>query len=212
MVRRTMTDLALLSLAEARMHRDEGRGNAGLAALLGWIEGYLMAAHAELGRSGAVCPFTRRAAQLDTVRLAISPAGPDDEPAAFASVRRGFAALDAIPCKAGMEQFRTVVIGFPNCGEAEGVAMLRRIQDGHRFYSLRRGRMIGLMHAGSEAPGLWNPAFRPLRAPLPVLAIRHMVAHDAPFAARHPLLLLPYLARFPISGTRRLLAHLRAET
>jgi hypothetical protein len=87
--------------------------------------------------------------------------------------------------------------------------MLQRVQVRHKFYSLRRNRMIGLMHAGSEARGLWNAAFRPLRAPMPVLAIRHMVEHDAPFALRHPLLLLPYLARFRLAGLKRLYALLR---
>jgi hypothetical protein len=89
--------------------------------------------------------------------------------------------------------------------------MLKRLQDRHKFYSLARNRMIGLMYPGSDAPGLWNRDFRPLRAPLPVLAIRHMVEHDAPFAARHPLLLVPYLARFPLAGAKRLFAHVRAR-
>ena len=71
--------------------------------------------------------------------------------------------------------------------------------------------MIGFMHAGNEAPGLWNPAFRPLRAPLPVLAIRHLVEQDAPFAARHPLLLAPFLIKFRFDGAKRILAYWRAQ-
>jgi hypothetical protein len=46
---------------------------------------------------------------------------------------------------------------------------------------------------------------------LPVLAIRHLVEHDAPFAVRHPLLLLPYLAHFRLTGARRLIQHLRGQ-
>ena len=38
------------------------------------------------------------------------------------------------------------------------------------------------------------------------LAIRYLVANDAPFALRHPLLMPAYLARFPVSGAKRLLA------
>jgi hypothetical protein len=198
----------LLTLPEARQSA-EREPEAPLANLLGWVEGYLMGAHADLGRPGAVCPFTRQAARLDTARVAISAAGPDDEAAAFALIRSGFRALEAIPARPGMAHFRTVIIGFPACASPIGVAMLKRVQDRHKLYSLARNRMIGLMHADSDAPGLWNRDFRPLRAPLPVLAIRHMVEHDAPFAARHPLLLLPYLARFPLAGTKRLLAHFR---
>lgn len=200
----------LMTLEAARQSVREAGADAPLATLLSWVEDYLMRGHADLGRPGAVCPFTRQAARLDTVRLGISDEHALDEDAAFALVRNGFGALDAIPSRAGMQHFRTVIIGFPDCDNSDGIAMLKRVQNRHKFYALRRNRMIGLMHATSEAPGLWNSDFRPLRAPLPVIAIRHMVEHDAPFAARHPLLLLPYLARFPVAGSRRLIAHLRA--
>ena len=199
---------ALLGVEAARTRSQEAP-DGDLATLLAWVEGYLMGSHADLGRSGAVCPFTRQAAKLDTVRLAVSAAGPDDEAAAFALIRASFAELEAIPAKASMAHFRTVIIGFPACTDEDGIAMLRRVQDRHKFYSLSRNRMIGLMYAQSDAPGLWNPHFRPLRSPFPILAIRHMVEHDAPFAARHPLLLLPYLARFPFAGMKRLFAHWR---
>ncbi|MFC5422924.1 DUF6875 domain-containing protein [Bosea eneae] len=178
-----------------------------LAKLVGWIETYLMTSNDDLGRAGAVCPFTRQAARIDTARIAVCRAEASDEAAVYKLIRASFKMLDNIPAKAGMEHFRTVVIGFPHCAEEEGIKMLRRVQDGHKFYSLARNRMIGLMYPASEAPGLWNPAFRPLRAPLPVLAIRHMVEQDAPFAARHLLLLAPYLLRFPLAGTKRLFAH-----
>lgn len=201
---------ALSAFAEAKARIAQQPEPAALSSLLGWVEGYLMASHADLGRTGAVCPFTRQAAKLDTVRLGVSEAGPGDEAAAFSLIRSSFQALEAIPAKPAMAHFRTVIIGFPHCSGENGIAMLKRLQDRHKFYSLSRNRMIGLMHAGSDAPGLWNPDFRPLRAPLPVLAIRHMVEHDAPFAARHPLLLLPYLARFPLAGAKRLFAHVRA--
>ncbi len=200
----------IMTLEAARQSAREAGPDAPLSTLLCWVEDYLMKGHVDLGRTGAVCPFTRQAARLDTVRLGISDERAAGEEAAFAQVRSGFSTLDAIPCKPGMRHFRTVIIGFPKCDTPDGIAMLKRVQDRHKLYSLRRNRMIGLMHATSEAPGLWNSDFRPLRAPLPVIAIRHMVEHDAPFAARHPLLLLPYLARFPIAGSKRLIAHLRA--
>jgi hypothetical protein len=209
-----MTDSAvaeqeLLPLHEARARIPDGAVPP-LAVLVGWVETYLMSAHADLGRSGAVCPFTRQAAKLDTVRLGISTATAADAEAAFAAVSRSFAELDAIPAPPAMQHFRTVIIGFPGCADPAGTAMLQGIQKRLKFASLRRLRMIGLMHPDSEAPGLWNPQFRPLRAPFPVVAVRHMVEHDAPFAARHPLLMLPYLARFRMAGARRLIQHLRA--
>lgn len=203
---------ALLSFAQARAEiAARPAANAALAILHDWVESYLMREHPELGRTGAVCPFTRQAARIDTARLAICEAGPGEEERAFTLIRGSFGALDEIPCKPGMAHFRTVIVGFPHCADEAGLAMLQRVQKRHKFHSLSRNRMIGLMYPGSEAPGLWNPDFRPLRSPLPVLAIRHMVEHDAPFAARHPLLLLPYLAHFRLAGARRLIQHLRGQ-
>jgi hypothetical protein len=207
---RIAADSALMTMSAAR-EASAAAPDAALSTLLHWVEGYLMNAHADLGRSGAVCPFTRQAAKLDTARLAICDAGPGDDERASALIRNSFKALETIPAKPAMTHFRTVIVGFPACASQDGIAMLQRVQDRHKLYSLARNRMIGLMHAQSDAPGLWNAAFRPLRAPLPVLAIRHMVEQDAPFAARHPLLLLPYLARFPLSGARRLFSHWRAS-
>lgn len=209
-----MTDSAtaepqLLTLPDARARSADGAAPS-LATLVDWVETYLMSAHADLGRSGAVCPFTRQAAKLDMVRLGISTAAAANEEAAFAAVNRSFADLDAIPAQATLQHFRTVILGFPGCAGPAGTTMLQRVQKRLKFASLRRFRMIGLMHPDSEAPGLWNPQFRPLRAPFPVVAVRHMVEHDAPFAARHPLLMLPYLARFRMAGAKRLITHLRA--
>lgn len=204
---RPANEVAMLTMAEAEdRERSDPAGTRDLARLRGWVESYLMRGHPDLGRPGAVCPFTKQAAKLDTIRLAISPAGPDDEESALVLLRSAFATLEAIPSKPSMRHFRTVIVGFPNCASGEGVAMLGRIQQRHKFYSLSRFRMIGFMHDATEAPGLWNPDFRPLRAPLPVLAVRHLVEQDAPFAARHPLLLAPYLLRFPVAGVRKLLA------
>lgn len=200
--------LPLVTIAEAR---NAAASDGAMSTLLGWVESYLMRDHPDLGRTGAVCPFTRQAAKIDTVRLAISTADAANEEEAFALIRRAFCDLEKIPCKAGMKHFRTVIVGFPNCSDDEGVAMLQRVQARHKFYSLSRFRMIGFMHAGNEAPGLWNPAFRPLRAPLPVLAIRHLVEQDAPFAARHPLLLAPFLIKFRFDGAKRILAYWRAQ-
>lgn len=205
------TDGRFFGIEEARDLADGPSQGSDIARLLDWVESYLMNSHPDLGRAGAVCPFTRQAAKIDTVRLAISRARAGDEDDAFALIRGAFGALEAIPCKPAMKHFRTVIIGFPDCADQDGIAMLKRIQRRHRFYSLARARMIGMMHAGSEDRGLWNPDFRPLRSPMPVLAVRHLVENDAPFAALHPALMVAYLARFPIKGTQRLVNHFRSR-
>jgi hypothetical protein len=66
--------------------------------------------------------------------------------------------------------------------------------------------MLGRFDSFSNEPGLWRDDFRPLRSPIPILAVRELVENDAPFAMRHPLLIPFYLFRYPIAGAKRLVA------
>jgi hypothetical protein len=50
---------------------------------------------------------------------------------------------------------------------------------------VEQGLMLGQFHDRPPVDGgLWNAAFRPLRCPVPLLAIRHMVPTDLPFLTR----------------------------
>jgi hypothetical protein len=172
-----------------------------------WISSYLMSSHPELGRAGDVCPFTAQASRLDTIRVGVCDASSAEITRVKSIMRYCFAQLARIPCPRSMEHFRTIIVGFPNIQDDEnGMQTLRAVQDKLKFYCLRRGLMIGRFHAGSADRGLWNPDFRPLRSPIPLLAIRHLVENDAAFAARHPLLIPAYVCKYPLAGCKRLLA------
>jgi len=168
-----------------------------------WVRAYLMRPHTDLGRAGAVCPYTPIAARSGLVRIGASAAR--DEDAVFADMRRAVAAFEAMECTRAQRQFRSVIVGFPHCGGDEGRARLKRVQNRLRSESTRRGKMIGLFEPFSNDKGLLNPDFRPLRSPLPLLAIRSLVENDAPFVLRNPRLAPIYLLKFPVSGTRKLL-------
>ena len=88
--------------------------------------------------------------------------------------------------------------------------MLGRVYKRHKYYTLFRSLMIAFFHPDSETHGLWNPDFRPMRAPIPVLAVRYLIEQDAVFAAKHHLMLAPYLMRFGPAGARRVVASRQA--
>jgi hypothetical protein len=169
-----------------------------------WTRSFLMRDHAELGRSGNVCPFTSMGARMDTLRFGVSDATPIETSRIRGELIEIFSQFERIPHPRKMGIYRAIMIGFPNCSGAEGVAALSKVQKSLRFFSFRRARMIGLFHPQADAPGLWNPRFRPLRAPLPMIALRSLVVQDAAFVMRHPLLAPAYLANFPLAGTRQL--------
>ena len=197
-----MASAPRLTIAQAR--GGAWAADPDMGVMLGWLENYLMKPHDQLGRAGAVCPFTRQAAKIDAVRVAISRAGPGDGAEAVRLMRTAFDELERIPCKPGMEHFRTIIVGFPECGGEVGLDMLKKVQKEMKYVSLSRYKMVGLMFAQSEAPGLWNADFRPQRSPMPILAIRHIVENDAFFAVRHPLLCIPYLMKYRLAGARKL--------
>jgi hypothetical protein len=195
------TEFDLLTYSEARRL---AAGGGDLATLYQWLDTYPMNPHPELGRTGAVCPFTRMARKLDAMRVAICRAGSEDEDWAAAIIGRGWRELAHIPVDRSAEQFRAIVIGFPGCDSDAGVEMLKRAQRRFKYYAVFNFRMMGFLHPRSETGGLWNPDFRPLRAPMPVIALRCMVEQDAPFIATHRLQWAPYLIRFGIPGARRI--------
>src|SRR5690349_16295172 len=77
-----MLDTAGVSDADNRLltheeARSTGAPDSPLSILAHWLATYPVNGHADLGRTGSVCPFVRQSSRLDVLRLAISPAGPD---------------------------------------------------------------------------------------------------------------------------------------
>jgi hypothetical protein len=191
-------ELALVSLQEER------RGDETLAKLKQWTRDFLMSDHSELGREGNVCPFTSLGARIDTLRFGVSDAKTGDYDRIRGELMSAFRQFDQIPHPVKMGIYRAILIAFPGCANDEGVKTLARAQKSMRLTSFLRARMIGVFYADAPEPGLWNKDFRPLRAPVPLIAIRSLVAADAAFVLRHPLLTPSYLYNFPLAGPRRL--------
>lgn len=180
------------------------KANDALVSLSQWLRDYAMSDNADLGRSGTVCPFAKQASKLDTLLVGINLAGPDDEDHVFTEIRTSFRDLERIPAPPGKENLRTIAVGFPNCTSPAGIAMLNRIYKRHKYYTLLRNRMVAFFHPDADVHGLWNESFRPMRSPMPMLAVRYVVEQDAAFAAKHRLMRAPYLLRFGLAGARRL--------
>jgi hypothetical protein len=173
-----------------------------------WIMTYLMQPHPDLGRTGEVCPFTSRAHELDTIRIGVSLAASGDSAAVERSMRECLRSFSAIPCEPAKRHLRTILVGYPNLNDEDGASVLRAAQRRLKWHCLWKGLMIGRFHPGSEDEGLWNADFRPMRSPIPLLAIRHMVRNDAPFALRNPLLLVGYACRYAMAAPKHLLTNL----
>lgn len=169
-----------------------------LRATFSWAREYLCRPHPDLGRKGPVCPFVQGAMDRGTFFVAVyrgsvlNPADLNDELLIY---RDWFQALP--PTDGPAAQFKTILLILPDVSGPAANAMVDAIQQQLKPRYVADGLMIGEFHDGPpNKGGLWNPDFRPLRSPLPLLAIRRMVPSDFPFLAHDPAFLTAYLRLF----------------
>ena len=157
------------------------------AQLLKWVREFIGAPHPDLGRTGSICPFVPGALILDTIWFAeVTDAEPtlDGIGRMIREYRNVF--LTTEPSKPPASIDKAFLVAFPTlvARGAEGIALIDRVQYLLKPYFVDQGMMLGEFHLLNESPGLRNPDFRPLRSPVPMLAIRLMVESDLPFMTR----------------------------
>jgi len=155
-----------------------------MGRVLAWIRGFLARPHPQLGRPGLVCPFVPTALALDTIWMAEVPEpAPSFEriSAIITEYRNVFLKMEPTSGPEAMEKVFLVV--FPSLG-TNGSEVIDKVHASLKKYFVEIGLLVGEFHAFNEGPGLRNPDFRPLRCPVPMLAIRHLVESDLPFLTR----------------------------
>jgi hypothetical protein len=157
-----------------------------LRTVLDWVRSFLAAPHSQLGREGTVCPFVPTALELDTIWMAEVQASASLESISEIVTEYRNLFLETEPTRAPEAINKSFLLVFPGFRDngAEGPALIDRVQARLKRYFVDMGLMLGEFHAKNESPGLRNPDFRPLRSPIPMLAIRHMVDSDLPFLVR----------------------------
>lgn len=171
-----------------------------LQDMVNWINAFLAKPHPQAGRPGPVCPFIPRSLKLDTVWLAAIPSRGLTQADIEVLVKRyrdTFLALE--PAQGELATYKAIMLVFPDVDPGEAADLIDGVQRSLKPYFVEEGLMIGEFHAQNQTPGLHNPHFRPLRSPVPMLAIRFMVESDLPFLDRladDPKLRLRYLQAY----------------
>jgi hypothetical protein len=154
---------------------------------LGWIRSFLARPHSDLGRRGSVCPFVPTALGTDTIWMAdVAEKTLTFERISALITEYRDVFLETEPTTGAAAINKAFIITFPSLADsgATGAAVIDRVQVSLKRYFVEMGLMLGEFHAANESPGLYNPDFRPLRSPIPMLAIRHMMESDLPFLLR----------------------------
>ncbi|MFI6498512.1 DUF6875 domain-containing protein [Nonomuraea typhae] len=184
-----------------------------LREIVTWARTYLTQPHPSLGRKGPVCPYVHTALDRGTFYLAVCPGEPtvDDLSALLAGYRSWFQRL--VAPEGVSPQYRTILVLVPDLPDARAAAVIDAAQLVLKSEYVAAGLMIGEFYPGPPPKaGLWNPDFRPLGSPVPLLAIRHMVASDFPFLKEDPEHTAAYLERFgdrPPAALREAIAAVR---
>jgi hypothetical protein len=171
-------------------------GLADLRQITAWAAEFLSAPNRQLGRPGPVCPYTRPSMNNNSFLLAWAGSGRDTgsiEPVVD-RYRHWFTELLDQP-EPAPKHLLTILVVLPGLDRTDSGpldTLQRRLKDAF----VREGLMVGQFHPNCEQNGLWNSEFRPLRSPVPLLAIRQMMASDLPFLLGSASHLTAYLDRF----------------
>ncbi|MFD6893420.1 DUF6875 domain-containing protein [Rhodococcus sp. NPDC060086] len=158
-----------------------------------WAVDFLCSPHDDLGRSGPVCPFAapsigRGLFYAVFVRGAVDAQRMRDVADDLAEL---FPQLS--PASGPDAALESVVAVFPDVTDYDVIEL---VQNERKSDFVLGGLMLGQFYPGCTVSGLRNSAFRALDAPLPMLAVRHMVGSDFPFLASQREWILAYLKKF----------------
>jgi Cys-tRNA(Pro) deacylase len=165
------------------VHSAAAAGHPAAEAIAHWARDYLCAPHPELGRNGPMCPFVPGALMKKLMFATVyEDDGLDMESIKAILLREMERFIELEPVSGNEAQFKSLMVLFPRIAQADVAALIEAAQADLQRHFVPNGLMVGEFHAGPpDKRGLWNPQFRPLYSPVPMLVIRHMVPTDILF-------------------------------
>ena len=170
--------------------------------VLWWAENFLTNPHKDLGRAGPVCPFAGPSLERRLFWMTAIAGDQSDLRALEQTVlgyRDWFEELTVEPADDAL--YKTILILLPDVPNESCRAIIDATQKKLKPDFLKDHLMIGQFHPLCEEPGVQNPAFRPLKSPVPMLVIRSMTSGDIVFmkdddGEYNPNFLNTYLSTF----------------
>ncbi len=154
------------------------------AEIVAWIESVIVKPNPELGRAGPVCPRVRESIDRNLIKFATVHTGEATAEEAVLRCEGLIEAFYAMFPNCNDRKLASLVVSFPNIERNEASKF---IDGGHRQLRttfIKNGLMLGEFHPQSTVPGAYNPAFRAMRAPMPLFVVRAISEHDDIFLMR----------------------------
>ncbi|OUL24267.1 hypothetical protein BV372_28975 [Nostoc sp. T09] len=147
-----------------------------------WLKTFLARPHPDLGRPGPVCPFVPKAIKLDYIRLRVIRSQNLVQQQVVNIVLPYLNTfLELEPREQDDSLNKAILLLFPDISHEDAPRLIDSVQKQLKPLFVESGLMLGEFHKRNQTPGLHNPNFRPLRSPIPMLAIRYMVESDLAF-------------------------------
>ena len=182
-----------------------------LHAVADWTKTFVAQANKDLGRSGAVCPFTALALEHKTLWLAAErSAGRSREEVIdlIESYKRML--LTSQPVRGDLAGNRTIMVVFTDLpaphakdfigGALEPIAIPSYVND---------GLVMGPFYEGNDGAALYNPNFHPFTSPVPFLLMRLAVISDWKFFLNDEVWLGRWARRYGEAATETLASEMR---
>lgn len=150
--------------------------------IMQWVQSFLAKPHPDLGRAGPVCPFVPHSIKSNSIQMGVIHAKNLEQQQVEEIVlryRNNFLAIEPQHRETAIN--KTILLIFPELDAEETAKLVDGVQQKLKLFFVEAGLMLGEFHKRNETPGLHNSNFRPLRSPIPLLAIRFMVESDLPF-------------------------------
>jgi prolyl-tRNA editing enzyme YbaK/EbsC (Cys-tRNA(Pro) deacylase) len=188
--------IELRDLERGELPLDVAPSRGALEEVVAWARDYLCLPHPDLGREGPVCPYMPACLEKGLFFLTVCPGADIDLEYVVARVMTFRDWFQELEPRSGPESFfKTILLLFPDMPPAEAPRLIDATQERLKGQYVKKGLMVGEFHPlPPNKAGLWNPDFRPLRCPVPLLAIRHMVPTDFPFLKGERDLVASYLS------------------
>jgi len=152
--------------------------------IVAWLESVVVRPSAELGRIGPICPRVRDSMDRNLIKFATICTEEATTDEAVLKCKALIGAFYALFPNCDDRKLSSLLVSFPNIERNEASEF---IDGGHRRLRttfVKNGLMLGEFHPQSSVPGTYNPAFRAMRAPMPLFAVRAISEHDHKFLMR----------------------------
>ena len=170
-----------------------------LIEIMEWVKSFLSRHHPDLGRPGPVCPYVPHAFKSNSIEMAVIRTK-NYESWQIEEIVGNYRDIFLELAKNQKEATTTkaFLLVFPDVHIEDTTQIIDSIQQKLKPLFVESGLMIGEFHRRNQSPGLHNPNFRPLRSPIPLLAIRFMGEFDLPFlqSPYDPYLRIRYLEAY----------------